>query len=193
MQYQAKQIACSRNGRLIFHSLSFLLAPKTMLSVRGENGAGKTSLLHILANLIQPYDGKVYNFVPQNTHFIPLQEAAHSPLTLHKQLCFWGKVLGNGKPPSKKIYERLGLVPLLSERVCHLSAGEQKRLQLARLLHVPRNIWLLDEPCASLDEAGQSVLKTMLGEHCEKGGIAIMTTHAHSIGFGEEIILKGGL
>lgn len=183
MRLRTEQLNCVRGGRSLFRDLSFELAAGEALIVTGPNGAGKTSLLRIIAGLLAPANGRVRledSELPlgESCHFLSHHDGVKGALTVMENLSFCCALLGDNKgvAPGAAL-SRLGLGALGGLPSYVLSAGQKRRLALARLLAAPRPIWLLDEPTASLDRAGQEVLAGMMGEHRARGGMVIAATH----------------
>ncbi len=148
-----QNLTCERNGRVVFSDLSFSLRPGSCVELRGANGAGKSSLLRMLAGLVPVASGAVtFRDEPefaQSLHFIAHQDAMKTTLSVSENLEFWCKVLGG-----KNIERALSvfkLEGLKDDPVQFLSAGQRRRLTLSRLFLVERPLWLLDEPMTALD------------------------------------------
>jgi heme exporter protein A len=180
-------LACVRGERLLFKNLSARVSGGEILTVEGPNGAGKTSLLRILAGFIAPASGSVA-IVRNGTRLLDgeergkqigwsgHQDAAKPQLTPTETLRF-AKAIYQSKARVIAVLERLKLTGICNLPCQYLSAGQKKRLALARLLLSGRQIWLLDEPLASLDERGKLLAIELIGEHSAAGGIAIAATH----------------
>jgi heme exporter protein A len=179
----ALKISCQRGGRTIFRDLSFELAPGEALLVSGPNGAGKTSLLRQLAGLL-PLAGGEFRLdnaapdeaMPELCHYVGHLNAVKPSLSAAENLQFWSAFLGGGTDASKAL-AGFGLAPLADLPAGLLSAGQKRRLALARILTAPRPIWLLDEPQASLDAASLKLLEAAIKDHLASGGIAIVASH----------------
>ncbi len=183
MRLRTEQLGCVRGGRSLFRDLSFEVAAGEAMVVTGPNGAGKTSLLRIIAGLLSPAGGKVAladSELPlsEACHFLSHHDGVKGALTVLENLSFYRSLLGgeNGAAPLAAL-SRLGLGALGDLPAYVLSAGQKRRLALSRLIAAPRPIWLLDEPTASLDRAGQEVLAGMIGEHRARGGMVVAATH----------------
>jgi heme exporter protein A len=180
-----EQLACERGGRPVFADLGFELAPGAMLILRGANGSGKSSLLRILATLLQPvagrlvYDGNNVDDDPdayrRRICFVGHQDALKGALSVSENLLFWADLHGGGG--LNEALSTFAIEHLADTPVQHLSAGQKRRAALARLALGPAPIWLLDEPTVSLDEAGVGCLQNMIARHREGGGIVIAATH----------------
>ena len=182
MQLAAIDLACVRAGRAVFAGLSFALAAGEAMTVLGRNGAGKTSLLRLIAGLLRPAAGQISIeggdadlSLAEQCHYLGHQDAAKPILTVAENLAFWAHYLGSGKNPGA--LAALGLEALADIPAAYLSAGQRRRLSLARLIAAPRPIWLLDEPAASLDAAAQERLGEIMREHLAGGGIVVAATH----------------
>lgn len=185
-------LACERDGRQLFEGLSLSVRGGEMLKVGGPNGAGKTSLLRIVAGLMAPTAGEIL-FTGQGLPGVARQLAGgvlwlgHAPalklsLTPQENLA-WLCALGIPATLAA-IDEALAQVGLrgYEDQPCQrLSAGQLRRVALARLYLNPPPLWLLDEPFTALDAASVASLETHLAEHCARGGLVVLTSH-HELG-----------
>jgi heme exporter protein A len=181
------RLACVRGDRLLFRDLNFRVAAGDVLAIEGPNGAGKTSLLRIVAGFVAPAEGSVAVLIGgdriddaeergKHVGWLGHNDAAKSQLTpaelLHAHAGLYGASVGVGP-----VLDRVGLSSL-SELPCqYLSAGQKKRLALARLMLCRRAVWLLDEPLASLDEAGKRLVAEVIADYGASGGIVMAATH----------------
>jgi len=173
----AQNLTLVRGGRQVFEDVSLDLAAGEVLLVRGPNGAGKSSLLLTLAGLLHAAGGTIAPDEPQPMHLLAHSSAVKTRLTLAENLRFWRDINGaNGLEPGAAL-ERVGLSGLGSIEAGHLSAGQTRRLALARLLVTDRRIWLLDEPLAALDDAGAGLVAALVAERAASGGGVIAATH----------------
>ena len=173
----AQNLALSRGGRPLFEGVDIALQPGQCLLLRGPNGAGKSSLLLTLAGLLRPSHGAIGPQERAPLHLLAHSSAVKTRLTLTENLGFWRALNGpTGLEPAAAL-ERVGLGGLGAIEAGHLSAGQTRRLALARLLVTDRRIWLLDEPLASLDTAGAELLAALVAERNASGGGVIAATH----------------
>lgn len=191
----ARGLACVRGGRLVFRDLNFEIAAGNLLVVEGPNGSGKTSLLRVLAGFIDPTEGSVSVRTgdgeivvaeerAKHVGWIGHQDGAKPQLTPREALDFFASLYA--RPAlAADVLARVGLSRVASLPCLYLSAGQKKRLALARLIACGRPLWLLDEPFASLDQEGRHLAAQFISEHCAAGGVAIAATH-------EPIPLEGG-
>lgn len=198
MRLTASGLSCVRGGRPLFAGLSFDLTPGGAITVLGPNGAGKTSLLRIVAGLLAPAEGKIVfenaeNSVAEACHFVGHLDAVKGALSVSENLDFSRALLGGGGASNEETLNRLGLGALSGLPAHVLSAGQRRRLALARLLAAPRPIWLLDEPTAALDVSGKEVLIGMIEEHRVNGGMVIAATHLElELDGAREIFISSG-
>lgn len=178
----AQDLACGHGDAMLARGLSFTVAPGTGLLLRGPNGAGKSTLLLTLAGLLPPLAGKVALEGHDAEggpaiHHCGHRNAVRARLTPRETLTFWQAINGaTGLTPDAAL-ARVGLSAIARLDAGYLSAGQQRRLALARLLVSRRAVWLLDEPTAALDAEGQTLLAGLLGEHLADGGLAVIATH----------------
>ena len=182
MQITAENLSCERGGRTVFSNQNFSLGSGEFLQLAGPNGSGKSSLLRLLANLSEPSIGKITLeggssdlTLGQQAHYIAHSDASKSALTVTENLVFWRDFLGGGG--LQHALESVNLSALADYPVALLSAGQKRRLALARLALVPRAIWLLDEPSVGLDEASQKLLVALMIKHLKAGGLIVAATH----------------
>jgi heme exporter protein A len=156
------------------------------LLVTGPNGAGKSSLLRLVAGLVQPAQGRLALdggdpelTIGEQAHYLGHQDALKSSLSVRENLAFWAEFLGNTdlKVKVDAALAAVGLAELAALPALYLSAGQRRRLSLARLIAIPRPIWLLDEPTSALDAAAQGMLADLMRAHLTGGGLLLAATH----------------
>jgi heme exporter protein A len=185
LSLEARDLVCSRGGRLVFSGLSFRVAPGEVLEVLGPNGAGKSSLLRVVAGLLPPDSGSIVldgrGEDEAVTHYLGHVDALKPPLTLRETLRFWAVVYQQGRvvldADISDTAEAVGLGHATDLHIGVLSAGQRRRAALARLLLSPRPLWLLDEPTAALDSEGEALLQRLMTKHTERGGLIVAATH----------------
>ena len=173
-------LACMRGGRAVFGGLGFAAAGGDAIELRGPNGAGKSSLLRLLAGLLPPAAGAIVWTGGDGATRPPLTYCGHRDpvkawLTVREQLAWWRDLDGNGSVEAAA--GAMGIGPLLDVAGGLLSAGQRRRLALARLALAETPVWLLDEPAVSLDEDGVGLLMAMIGRHRARGGLVVVATH----------------
>jgi heme exporter protein A len=180
MRLSAENLTLERGGRRLFSGLNFALGAGEALVVTGPNGSGKSSLLRGLAGLL-PFAGGVVRFeggeLAEQTHYLGHLDALKSALTAAENLAFWGGLFG-AAPDVEAALARLGLPHVADFPVRALSAGQKRRVALARLLAAARPLWLIDEPTTALDAGAQGVFAGVMREHLAGGGLIVAATHA---------------
>jgi heme exporter protein A len=174
-----ENLALSRGGRRLFDGVGFALAPGQLLLLRGPNGAGKSSLLLSLYGVLRAETGKIdwHAEEPPPLHLVGHQPGVKTRLSLNENLQFWRSVNGATGLAADAALEAVGLGTLSGLDAGYLSAGQTKRLALARLLVTDRKIWLLDEPAASLDADGDALVTRLIAGRLATGGAVIAATH----------------
>jgi heme exporter protein A len=182
MELKANELTCERGGRIVFRGLSLALRTGQMMQLTGPNGSGKSSLLRLVAGLNEAQSGDISLTggakdlsIGQQAHYIAHQEPVKSALSVHENLAFWRDFLGGGDVG--EALEALDLARLSSYPAGLLSAGQKRRLALARLVLVPRVLWLLDEPTVGLDTASLARFVGVMARQIDKGGMIIAATH----------------
>ncbi|WP_342149956.1 heme ABC exporter ATP-binding protein CcmA [Methylorubrum sp. SB2] len=183
MRLIVQNLACRRSGRRIFSGLSFALGPGEALMITGRNGAGKSSLLAMLAGRLKPDAGTIRGeaigeaTLFERLHVVGHRDGLKSALTAQENLDFARDLLGDAALSPPEALAELGLPHVARLPVGYLSAGQRRRVALARLLVCRRPLWLLDEPTAALDLASQQVLAAMMARHRAEGGLVVAATH----------------
>ncbi len=185
--FEGRDLACRRGERLVFEGLDFALDRGGALLLTGPNGSGKSSLLRVMAGLTPPllgtltWDGAGVTEDPgahrARLHFVGHQDALKPVLTVAETLGFAAALR---QAPRDRILPALQKFHLaeLADLPCRvLSAGQRRRLALARLLASPATLWLLDEPTTGLDDASVQDLMSVIAEHRAGGGMAVIATH----------------
>jgi len=190
MKLSGHDLACIRGGRRVFCGVGFSIAAGGALILTGPNGAGKSSLLRLIAGLIHPAEGRVALeggdpelSVGEQAHYVGHVDPLKPALTVTENLTFWARFLNGARALDEAVLvgrglETVGLADLARLPAGYLSAGQRRRLSIARLLAVPRPIWLLDEAAAALDQAAQARLVELMRVHLAGGGLILAATHA---------------
>jgi heme exporter protein A len=186
MRLIAEALTSTRGGRSLFSDLSFAVDGGEALLLLGPNGAGKTTLIRILAGLLAPSAGAVRldggdaeRSVGEQCHYVGHLNALKAGLTVEENAGFWCRFLDRGGATNRveTALSAFGLAELADIPAAYLSAGQKRRLGLARLLLAERPVWLLDEPTVSLDQAAQEMLAAAVGAHLAAGGLVVAATH----------------
>jgi heme exporter protein A len=184
MRLAVSDLACRRGTRELFSGLGFSLSGGEALMVTGRNGSGKSSLLRLIAGLLRPQAGRIdldggdpELTIGEQAHYLGHLDALKPSLTVAENLTFWTAWLGTPDNPHERALGRLGLETLADLPAAYLSAGQKRRLSLARLLTVYRPLWLLDEPTAALDTDGQRRLADLMRTHLARGGLILAAAH----------------
>lgn len=182
-------LTLSRGERTLFRSLSFSAAAGEAVALTGANGAGKTSLLRAVAGFIRPEAGKIaFHDADKEPieadlarahelHLLGHLDGLKGARTARDELMFQSHWLGHSHHGIDEAIETLGLKPLLDLEVRKLSAGQRRRLALARLIGSPRALWLLDEPLSPLDARWREAVGAMMARHLAGGGLILAAVH----------------
>lgn len=176
-------LALRRGERLLFDDVGFTVEPGEILLLRGPNGAGKTSLIKCLAGFLRADEGSVVvsgqgeeERWQEDVHFLGHLSAVKARLKVGENLRAWA-ALNGGSGDIGAALARVGLGSIVNLDAGYLSAGQTRRLALARLLVSPRPIWLLDEPTSALDKDGDRLVGELIDAHLAAGGLAVAATH----------------
>lgn len=182
MELNAKDLTCERGGRIVFRDVSLSLKAGQLMQLTGPNGSGKSSLLRLIAGLNESQTGSVTLAggsddltIGQQAHYVAHQEPVKGALSVFENLAFWRDFLGGGDVDAA--LAAFDLSRLSSYPAGLLSAGQKRRLALARLVLVPRVLWLLDEPTVGLDTASLARLVGVMAKQLDAGGMIIAATH----------------
>jgi heme exporter protein A len=184
LRIDVTNLTCRRSGRLVFEGLSFSVAEGQILLATGRNGAGKSSLLGLLAGQLRPEAGGIRaeglgeRTLSESLHLVGHRDALKGALTAEENLAFARDLLGGPALAPAEALEAVGLAHAAPLPVAYLSAGQRRRVALARLLVARRPLWLLDEPTSALDAAAQEALFGLMRAHLAEGGLIIAATHA---------------
>lgn len=185
---EAKGLAVSRGGRRAVEGVSFTLDRGEALILRGPNGIGKTTLLRTVAGLQPPTEGEILAD-PDAIAYAAHADGLKGALSVIENLRFWREVFGG--PEVEPALEAMNLTTLVERPAAMLSAGQKRRLGLARLLVTGRAVWVLDEPTVSLDAGSVALFGEVVRAHLARGGAALMATHI-DLGLPEARVLDLG-
>ena len=184
MRLSATDLACRRGGREVFAGVGFSVTAGEVLLISGRNGSGKSSLLRMVVGLLRAAAGRIVLqggdpelTVGEQAHYLGHQDALKPSLSVGENLRFWADFLGAAAPDVAAPLAAAGLDALADLPAAYLSAGQRRRLSIARLIAVKRPIWLLDEPASTLDAAGQSRLTELMRTHLSEGGLILAAAH----------------
>jgi heme exporter protein A len=199
MRLLGSGVRCVRGGRDVFSGLDFQASTGELLAVVGRNGSGKTSLLRLIAGLLTLAGGSIVLeggeselTLAEQAHYLGHRDALKPALSVMENLAFWRDFLGGDRFDAAKSLATIGLDHAAHLPAGYLSAGQRRRLSLARLIAVRRPLWLLDEPTAALDAAGQDMFTGLMRDHLAHGGLIVAATHA-PLGLDARELRIGGL
>lgn len=183
----AEALSCVRQDRVLFENLNFQLSAGQVLYIQGKNGAGKSSLLRLLGGLSSPEDGQILfhgkplsavaEHFAEQLLFIGHQSGIHPQLTALQNLAFWSALTAQQPADPYQLLGSLGLAGLEDIPCFMLSAGQQRRVSLARLWFTTKPLWILDEPFTSLDQQLIAKLEQHFLQHLASGGVIVLTSH----------------
>jgi len=195
----ANKLTCIREERILFDELSFDICAGDFIQIEGPNGAGKTSLLRILAGLSRPYDGTVaFNGESitqcRDNYYEQLLYIGHlagvkGELSAEENLGFNLKLHSDQCQDIEQALANVKLTGFEDALASHLSAGQNRRIALARLWQTQAKIWILDEPFTAIDKAGVRELEALFLQHIDNGGAVVLTSH-QDIGLGADRLTR---
>lgn len=200
-QLVVTDLAVSRGDNLLIDGLTFTLEPGDTIWVAGSNGIGKTSLLKCIAGLLRPERGQVFwdgqdihKQISSDTGYQGHHDGHKLNLTVLENLRFWQSVFASPVSP-KHALEKVGLTAQAGLRAKGLSAGQSRRLSLARLLIKQASLWILDEPAAVMDVKGRQVIHDLVEQHVISGGCALIASHTppQKIGKNTRVLTLNGV
>jgi heme exporter protein A len=187
VQLIAEKVAVARGSRLVVENASFNVRAGDVLQLTGPNGAGKTTLIRAVAGFLnfaggslRLDGGKPDTPIAEHCHYVGHLNGVKAKQTVAENLAFWAEYLGGGRFDATRVdaaLDAFGLTPLATIAAGYLSAGQKRRVGLARLLVADRPIWLLDEPTVSLDAASTGILAKLIERHVASGGLVLAATH----------------
>lgn len=188
MRLVAENLSASRGPDRIIADLSFAIAKGQAMVVTGPNGIGKSTLLRVVAGLLRPDAGSVRldegpaeaETVGEACHYLGHRNGMKRELSVMENLRFWAEFMGGGSVSlfsPRDAAAAVGLAGTLDLPYGYLSAGQQRRIAMARLLVARRPVWILDEPTAALDAAAETMFAGLVNDHLAGGGVALMATH----------------
>ncbi len=181
-----KNLACLRNEQVLFSGLNVSLSPENVLFLEGENGSGKTSLLRILCGFRLPDEGDItwgnqsISSVPeysQNISYVGHKNGIKDELTVEENLNLMRSMATASDIETESVLKQIGLFKQADVLSRQLSAGQKRKLALARLMMTNNSFWILDEPFTSLDKATVVFFESLIKQHIARGGMLILTSH----------------
>jgi heme exporter protein A len=198
MRLEASDLACIRGGRQVFSNVSFTVGLGDALLITGPNGAGKSSLLRLVAGLLRPSSGTLVLdgadpelTLAEQAHYLGHQDALKPALSVLENLDFWARFLGGRATDLATALADVGLGGIAALPAAYLSAGQRRRLSIARLIAVKRPLWLLDKPTTALDVTAQAMLAGLMRAHLQVSGLIVAAVHG-PIGLEKAAELKLG-
>lgn len=188
MAFSGHDLTCIRGERIVFQNLSFAVAAGGALILRGPNGSGKSTLLRLVAGFLKPAHGRLSwpggtagadDDYRDRIHYVGHLDAVKPAFSVAENLAFWTAYDGSTaiEADCSRALERLGLSHIADIPGRYLSAGQRRRLNIARIAATVKPLWLLDEPSVSLDDASVARLAELIAEHRAQGGMVMVATH----------------
>lgn len=187
MTLHIQNLSFERNHQLLLNNINHAIERGNALQVIGANGSGKSTLLRLLAGFIEPHEGKIlwdnqcifrqHDNYQQQLHYIGHLNGIKPQLTINENLQLFCALINCKTDNIKTIIQRLQLSHVSNKQAMYLSAGQLRRISLARLLLQRLPLWILDEPTTALDKTGQALFTELLLEHLSQSGIAVLTSH----------------
>lgn len=183
---EVKNLACLRNEQVLFSNVDFSLSPQNVLFLQGENGSGKTSLLRILCGFRLPDEGEINwagDFIAatpeyfQNISYVGHKNGIKDELTVEENLNLMRSMATASDIQTEHVLKQIGLFKRADVLARQLSAGQKRKLALARLMMTENSFWILDEPFTSLDKATVGFFESLIKQHINRGGMLILTSH----------------
>lgn len=189
--FSGKELVCIRGERLVFSKLDFTVQSGGCLTLIGRNGAGKSSLLRMIAGLLRPTVGDMFwddisvredmdeHF--ERLHYVGHHDAIKPVLSVRENLQFWAGLRSNAAEATANFEQALDefdIAHLIDVPGRFLSAGQKRRVNLARIIAAKAPVWLLDEPTTALDKASIAKLENLIERHRKEGGMVILSTHS---------------
>ena len=194
----ADQLTCIRQNRILFDDLNFDINAGDLIQIEGANGTGKTSLLRILAGLSLPYEGDVLyeqssitacrDEYYQDLTFIGHLAGVKEELSALQNLSFNLSIQGDRTDNIEQAIDNVDLTGFENVNAAHLSAGQNRRIALARLWQSTSKIWILDEPFTAIDKSGVAALEQLFIDHTAQGGAIIFTSHQELLIANQQVI-----
>jgi len=196
--FQGQGLVCVRGEHMVFRGLDFELSSGGALVLIGPNGAGKSSLLRLMAGLLKPYDGKLlwdgedalddFDEHGAHLHYVGHHDAVKAVLSVSENIKFWAELRGGGEDGIAEALATFDIKHLYDTPGQFLSAGQKRRVNLARIIAAPAPLWLLDEPTTALDKATIKRLEAAIQKHRDGGGMVVLSTHADVDMPGSEVL-----
>lgn len=192
MELHVSDLSCRRAGRMVFRGAAFAVPAGAVAMLRGPNGSGKSSLIRVLAGLLPPAsgdarlrrgDGSALSLTRdpetwrESVALAGHLDAVKPSLTVRENVAWWARLHGGAPDLADRALDRMRLTPLADDPAQYCSAGQKRRLGLARLMVTGRALWLLDEPTVSLDAASIALFADMVRDHLRGGGMVLAATH----------------